>query len=136
MRLERSVEDLAEQLNASKLALKYAERGDFTYLSKLVPGGQVRRSQTFALRERGRKLPRSARLLSRSGAESSDALHVCSPGSGPKAPTLCTFASLHFKILGLLLGVCDAVRARVLKAMNACSWATWKSITSPRTPSC
>lgn len=41
MELERSVEDLREQLNASMLALKYAERGDFSYLAKLVPGGQV-----------------------------------------------------------------------------------------------
>jgi hypothetical protein len=56
VRLERSVEDLSEQLNASKLALKYAERGDFTYLSKLVPGGQVRRSPTFDLPERASKL--------------------------------------------------------------------------------
>jgi hypothetical protein len=64
VRLERSVEDLSEQLNASKLALKYAERGDFTYLSKLVPGGQVTRSPRFDLPERAPKLRCSpARVL-------------------------------------------------------------------------
>jgi hypothetical protein len=39
--LEHSVEDLSKQLNASKVALRYAERGDFSYLAKLVPDGGI-----------------------------------------------------------------------------------------------
>lgn len=39
--LERSVADLRKQLSAAQLALKYAERGDFSYIAKLVPDGGI-----------------------------------------------------------------------------------------------
>jgi len=38
--LEWSIHDLARQLNASEIALDYAQKDDFSYIGKLVPGQQ------------------------------------------------------------------------------------------------
>ena len=38
--LEYSIHDLARQLNASEIALDYAQKDDFSYIGKLVPGQQ------------------------------------------------------------------------------------------------